>query len=61
VIVCSVDAVHEGGDHWIVVGKVDDVDRGGPDGTPLVFYRGRYTVLDSGRYTHASPPPSPGH
>jgi 3-hydroxy-9,10-secoandrosta-1,3,5(10)-triene-9,17-dione monooxygenase reductase component len=61
VIVCSVDAVHEGGDQWIVVGKVDDVDRGGPDGTLLVFCRGRYTVLDSGPYTHASLPPSPGH
>jgi 3-hydroxy-9,10-secoandrosta-1,3,5(10)-triene-9,17-dione monooxygenase reductase component len=38
---CSVDAVHEAGDHWIVVGRVHemDVDR---DAGPMLFHRGQY-------------------
>jgi flavin reductase (DIM6/NTAB) family NADH-FMN oxidoreductase RutF len=38
---CSIDQVIEGGDHWIVVGRVlelDVDDKGGP----LVFFRGGY-------------------
>ena len=43
-VVCEVDAIHEGGDHWIVVGRVIDLHReAGTD--PLVFYRGRYSAL----------------
>lgn len=44
-IECEIDAVHEAGDHWIVVGRVLDlgvVHEGGP----LVFFRGGY-----GRYS----------
>lgn len=38
---CSTHAWHEGGDHKILVGKVEDViDR--PTGKPLVFYSGSY-------------------
>lgn len=38
---CSTHAWHEGGDHKILVGKVEDViDR--PTGKPLVFYSGAY-------------------
>ncbi|MDP8987892.1 MAG: flavin reductase family protein [Actinomycetota bacterium] len=38
---CRIEAVHDGGDHEICVGRVDElgVERG--DG-PLVFYRGGY-------------------
>ncbi len=38
---CEIDAVHEGGDHYIVVGRVLDLDAPRPGG-PLVFYRGGY-------------------
>ncbi len=38
---CTVDAIHEGGDHEIVVGRVHALDVEGQDG-PLVFYRGGY-------------------
>ena len=38
---CSIFAVHEGGDHYIVVGKVEDLDSSAePD--PLLFFQGRY-------------------
>ena len=38
---CSISAVHDGGDHWIVVGLVEemDVDR---DAGPLLFFKGQY-------------------
>lgn len=45
---CSIDRVHEAGDHYIVVGQVRDLGFG--DGTgaaetavPLLFHRGAYT------------------
>lgn len=42
---CTVDAVHEAGDHYIVVGRVVDLGLGDGD-EPLLFYRGRYTTVD---------------
>jgi 3-hydroxy-9,10-secoandrosta-1,3,5(10)-triene-9,17-dione monooxygenase reductase component len=39
---CELDAVHEAGDHYVVVGRVTAL--GDPSGgRPLLFYRGRYT------------------
>ncbi|HEY7625030.1 MAG TPA: 3,4-dihydroxy-2-butanone-4-phosphate synthase [Candidatus Limnocylindria bacterium] len=37
---CTVVEVHEGGDHWIFVGRVDGGDLRG--GTPLLYYRRKY-------------------
>lgn len=45
---CTVDTVHDGGDHWIVVGRVQALDVGEPNG-PLLFFKGGYgsfTELD---------------
>jgi len=43
-IECRVHAVHDGGDHSIVVGRVVELEvRGGQ--APLVFYRGGYAGL----------------
>lgn len=44
---CRVHGVHDGGDHWIVVGRV--VALHAPDGhvSPLVFYGGRYLSIDT--------------
>lgn len=38
---CTMDAVHEAGDHYIVLGRVDalEVDR---PGRPLLFFQGSY-------------------
>jgi 3-hydroxy-9,10-secoandrosta-1,3,5(10)-triene-9,17-dione monooxygenase reductase component len=41
---CEVDAVHEGGDHHIVVGRVLGLGVGAETG-PLVFFRGGYANL----------------
>jgi 3-hydroxy-9,10-secoandrosta-1,3,5(10)-triene-9,17-dione monooxygenase reductase component len=40
-IECGIDAVHEAGDHWIVVGRVLDLDVV-HEGGPLIFFRGGY-------------------
>lgn len=42
---CDLDAVHDGGDHHIVVGRVRGMDVG-HEGDPLVFFRGGYAQLD---------------
>ena len=41
---CEIDAIHEAGDHWIVLGRVLDLEIG-HEGGPLVFFRGGF-----GRY-----------
>jgi flavin reductase (DIM6/NTAB) family NADH-FMN oxidoreductase RutF len=43
---CRTTAVHDGGDHTIVVGEVVGVTPPRPDGRPLVYYAGRYRRLD---------------
>jgi flavin reductase (DIM6/NTAB) family NADH-FMN oxidoreductase RutF len=39
---CRTHAVHDGGDHSIVVGQVLGVSRPDPDGSPLLYYDGGY-------------------
>lgn len=39
---CRTHAVHDGGDHSIVIGRVLGVSRPDPDGRPLLYYEGRY-------------------
>jgi 3-hydroxy-9,10-secoandrosta-1,3,5(10)-triene-9,17-dione monooxygenase reductase component len=39
---CRIDAVHEAGDHFIVLGLVDDMAIGRESAGPLVFYRAGY-------------------
>jgi 3-hydroxy-9,10-secoandrosta-1,3,5(10)-triene-9,17-dione monooxygenase reductase component len=51
---CSVEDVLDGGDHWIVVGRVQAL--GGTtshEERPLLFYRGAYTATEA-------PEPTPG-
>lgn len=42
---CTVHAVHEAGDHYIVIGRVVDMAVG-DDTQPLLFYRGAYRTTD---------------
>ena len=44
---CQVHAVHEGGDHWIVVGEVVGLHRAEHDCRPLVFFSGGYVDLEA--------------
>jgi 3-hydroxy-9,10-secoandrosta-1,3,5(10)-triene-9,17-dione monooxygenase reductase component len=39
---CTIDKVHEAGDHYIVVGRVEELAFGDGD-VPLLFHRGAYT------------------
>ncbi|MGW3724387.1 flavin reductase family protein [Streptomyces sp. NPDC000851] len=39
---CTIHAVHTGGDHLIVVGRVDALGTGEEDGRPLLFHKGRF-------------------
>jgi flavin reductase (DIM6/NTAB) family NADH-FMN oxidoreductase RutF len=41
-IECAIEAVHEAGDHLIVVGAVRRLELGSEQTEPLVFFRGRY-------------------
>src|SRR5215469_15904167 len=40
---CSVETVHEAGDHFIVVGRVTELGEC-VSGEPVLFYRGRFTL-----------------
>jgi flavin reductase (DIM6/NTAB) family NADH-FMN oxidoreductase RutF len=42
---CAVEAIHEGGDHWIVIGRVLALHRSDDICPPLVFCAGRYARL----------------
>lgn len=42
---CTLQAVHEGGDHKILVGQVVRLSSGG-DRRPLAFHLGRYTAVE---------------
>lgn len=43
---CETYAIHEGGDHWIVIGRVVALYRCEPACRPLVFFSGGYTALE---------------
>lgn len=46
---CTIHAVYEGGDHFIVVGKVEHLEQHGPEAAvtePLLFFKGRYRTTD---------------
>jgi flavin reductase (DIM6/NTAB) family NADH-FMN oxidoreductase RutF len=47
-IECAIDAVHEGGDHLIVVGAVTALAVNERQPHPLVFFRGRYGSFGPG-------------
>lgn len=42
---CAVHAVHTGGDHLIVVGRVTALGAGDGEAAPLLFHRGRFAGL----------------
>jgi flavin reductase (DIM6/NTAB) family NADH-FMN oxidoreductase RutF len=45
---CRTTAVHDGGDHSIVVGEVLAVSEPNPAGGPLLYYASRYHRLGDG-------------
>lgn len=53
-IACETDRLVEGGDHWIVIGRVLALYRGIEPRRPLVFYSGKYRAID---FTEGKPAP----
>ncbi|MEU4892695.1 flavin reductase family protein [Streptomyces sp. NPDC044780] len=43
-IACTIEAVHDAGDHHIVIGRVDDLDAR-TEASPLLFFRSHYHHL----------------
>jgi 3-hydroxy-9,10-secoandrosta-1,3,5(10)-triene-9,17-dione monooxygenase reductase component len=43
---CTVDRVHEAGDHYVVLGRVLDLDLTEAPGEPLLFFEGAYRTTD---------------
>jgi flavin reductase (DIM6/NTAB) family NADH-FMN oxidoreductase RutF len=42
---CELDAVHEGGDHLILVGKVHEMESHPAERDPLLFFSGKYREI----------------
>ncbi|HEY3246839.1 MAG TPA: flavin reductase family protein [bacterium] len=60
-LICSVDALHPGGDHTLVLGRVEALWY--RDGSPLTFCRGRFfglIPLPSGEWAPGVEPPQAG-
>ena len=53
---CDIYAIHEGGDHWIVVGRVVALHRPDTIARPLMFFRGAYATLGEERALTAAIP-----
>ncbi|HEX4702477.1 MAG TPA: flavin reductase family protein, partial [Pseudonocardiaceae bacterium] len=54
---CTVETVHEAGDHYVVIGRVTEF--GEPtDDRPLLFFRGGYTATKE--HPTAAPPTDDG-
>lgn len=53
VIECTVDRVADGGDHYIVIGRVQSLSETTAAGRPLLFYRGQYTAIEPDKTTPA--------
>jgi flavin reductase (DIM6/NTAB) family NADH-FMN oxidoreductase RutF len=43
---CQLERVADGGDHWIVTGRVISMHRGVPPHRPLVFFGSKYRAVD---------------
>jgi 3-hydroxy-9,10-secoandrosta-1,3,5(10)-triene-9,17-dione monooxygenase reductase component len=44
---CTIHTVHEAGDHYVVIGRVVDLDTDGvDDADPLLFFEGKYRSTD---------------
>ena len=43
---CRIHAVHEAGDHYVVIGRVLDLDVRDAD-KPLLFFQGKYDTTES--------------
>ncbi|MGQ4600095.1 3-hydroxy-9,10-secoandrosta-1,3,5(10)-triene-9,17-dione monooxygenase reductase subunit [Nocardia sp. R6R-6] len=52
-IQCEVASAIDGGDHYIVIGRVRTLSETTTTGRPLLFYRGQYTAIEPEKTTPA--------
>jgi flavin reductase (DIM6/NTAB) family NADH-FMN oxidoreductase RutF len=50
---CQLERVADGGDHWLVVGRVVSLHRGVEPHRPLIFFAGEYRGIDFSQSTPA--------
>ena len=55
---CTTWATYEGGDHWIIVGEVDDLERTGAES--LLFHGGQYSIASALTAPHSDTPSESG-
>jgi 3-hydroxy-9,10-secoandrosta-1,3,5(10)-triene-9,17-dione monooxygenase reductase component len=56
----TVEAVHQAGDHYVVIGRVVALGGGGDD-PPLLFHRGHYTTSHREPWVESAPEPVAEH
>ena len=56
---CDTHAIHEGGDHVIVVGRIREMTYRKDDCRPLLYFKGRYNALSDGVSVNVSLTSSP--
>ncbi|WP_231482642.1 flavin reductase family protein [Nocardioides sp. URHA0020] len=44
---CTIHTVHEAGDHYVVIGRVVDLNTDELDADPLLFFQGKYRTTDA--------------
>jgi 3-hydroxy-9,10-secoandrosta-1,3,5(10)-triene-9,17-dione monooxygenase reductase component len=44
---CTINIVHEAGDHYVVIGRVVDLNTDEVDADPLLFFQGKYRTTDA--------------
>lgn len=44
---CQISQIHDGGDHWIVVGEIKELYQNKEESQPLLFFNGKYHYPNS--------------
>jgi flavin reductase (DIM6/NTAB) family NADH-FMN oxidoreductase RutF len=50
---CELHQIHDGGDHWLVIGSVTAIHHGIEPHRPLLFFKGKYRAIDTEAGTNA--------
>ncbi|MFK5894458.1 MAG: flavin reductase family protein [Pseudomonadota bacterium] len=56
---CKITQIHDGGDHWIVVGEVQELYKNEQEIQPLLFFGGKYHYPSSNEKEHIKPSADP--
>jgi flavin reductase (DIM6/NTAB) family NADH-FMN oxidoreductase RutF len=56
---CKIKQIHDGGDHWIVVGEVEELYKNEQEMQPLLFFGGKYHYPSANEKEHIKPSADP--